>query len=180
MKMLPPKTWHALGTACVIGFTAAIWFAGIQPLSASANQQTAEIKQRQQTQRQAIDLAKAVEQLRQAVQTHRAMAPEALPIRAYQNEQNQRINQLIQLTEAHGVNIESLTPETAKAHRSYVQIPIEISGTAPYPAFVDLLGDLHQTFPDMRIDSFELTSNEDDETINQVKLTLVWFVLPDA
>lgn len=175
------ESWeiHAAGVSACVVLSVLFCLAGLRPILSerrtNALQEAKLQEQRQQeTKRRAL-----ITTLRQdIVLAHKAL--DEMPLRLKPaGHVNQRLARLTDLATANGLDIHEIQPEDAASGTHYDTVPVRLAGKGTYQTHTAFLRNLHQTFRDTAVTSFQLVGNprQPDEPAT-FRMTLAWYTSP--
>jgi Tfp pilus assembly protein PilO len=183
-KQLPAINWKfwridAAGIVVCAGFTALVYFAGLEPLWERYNeftqQQTDVELKRQHTTLSAASLASMHRKLgvlqQELTDTPAKLKPAGMI--------NNRIAELTDLASRSSIKIEDIAPGQPAHAKRFDVVPIKVAGNGTYRTCAQFIHNLRKTFPDTGVASFSLSGNPSDPTEPaKFQFDLEWFAAP--
>lgn len=104
---------------------------------------------------------------------------EALPLRLEQSSRvNTRLARLADLATDTGLVVYQMLPDKTRAGERYNIVPIALSGSGDYNHVTGYMRRIHDTFADMAIVRFDMTSDNPDKADASFDIYLAWYTLP--
>ena len=180
-KQNPWAVWVGGAVACVI---LSVMAYGWVVLPSHERQRDAAVTSEQSRAQsdEAAELEHELEQLGQSLQTQRdvlAQQPQALG--NYQ-ELNRQIARLIELAQAHGLEVMQLQPGESSRGDHYDILPLRLEAVAGFSQHLAFLESLHTTFPSISVLGLDLASRAREISPRpEGRYRLVWFTAkPEA
>lgn len=143
------------GGACVLMCVIA-YVGGFGPIlqdRVAVAQQRAEFENREKdskASRRQLDSLR--EQLKQAEARLKQSPVRLVPA----SQANERIDEIVRLASESGLKVASTTPSAARPEKSFVIVPIRLTGQCTYRSAAAFLGALHAKFPDTAVPGFAM------------------------
>ena len=91
---------------------------------------------------------------------------------------NARISRLTELASKQGLKVDEIRPTEASFGKNYGWVFIRLLGSGGYRSWSGFLHQLPKTFPDVAVETFQLTGKPEEPGPVDFQVGLVWFVVP--
>lgn len=106
-------------------------------------------------------------------------AVQELPLRLEPAAQvNRRLAQLADLAVEVGLELHQMQPDPARAGDRYDVVPIVLSGAGDYRRVTKYIRRIHDSFADIAVVDFDLTSGNAGDKQTRFDLGLAWYTMP--
>jgi len=169
----------AAGIAIALSIGLLFYWSAVRPvLAAQENHAAQEAQLANQRENAALAAARA-EDLKSKVSTARTALSKCAVQLAPAVNVNSRIGQLTELATQQGLKVDEIQPAEATYCRNYGSVPIRLNGSGEYRTWAAFLHQMPKNFPDISVDSFQLTGKPDTPGSQvEFRVNLVWFVAP--
>ncbi len=166
----------AIGGLCAAGVLAAVVLLAAAPAITEKRERAAReshlIELRAETDHAVSVLRETRTRLRRSEQESEQL-PDHLKA---EHDLNQRIAQIVDDTEAHGLAVQTILPGEPERGDRYTRTPIELSTRAPIDAIARYLHDLHASSPDLELTSLEIREPDESGMLNTL-IRAEWITL---
>jgi Tfp pilus assembly protein PilO len=91
---------------------------------------------------------------------------------------NGRIGRLTELATKQGLKVDEIRPAEVSFGHNYGWVPIRLLGSGGYRTWTEFLHQLPKTFPDVAVETFQLTGKPEEPGPVNFQVSLIWFVAP--
>jgi len=95
-----------------------------------------------------------------------------------QDRVNSRLARLADLASQAGLEIHQMLPEQARAGERYNVVPIMLSGSGDYRKVTRFMRDVHESFADVAVVGFDLSSGRAEPGQARFEVGLAWYTMP--
>jgi len=128
--------------------------------------------------RRATESASSVDQFKKRLHTLQQQIETGPNKLLHANQINRRLVELNELATKEGLNIRNLQPGGTTSLPRFQIVQIDLIGTGTYRSESSFLHHLHEVFPDMGVNSFELSIDPAEPTVSSFHFNLAWYVRP--
>ena len=171
---------HAAGGGWCVAVAIAAYALGIHPVLIAHWQQEDHRGQLAQQQETLDDRQRDVERVREKItEIRREIDATSVELESL-DQLNQRLARVAALAKHCGLAIHGAVPGEAIDTQKSLEVPVRLAGQGAYPAITVLLSRLYETYPDLRVDSFELIGNPADASSpDRFEIQLTWHAARD-
>ncbi len=91
---------------------------------------------------------------------------------------NRRLAYLAELASQVGLEVHKMLPDSVRGGQRYDIVPIVLSGSGNYEQVTDFMRRVHESYADIAVVGFDLTSDNAAEQTARFNIGLAWYTLP--